>query len=46
MKTLIEKIDLKTLLILGLIIVILLMRMCDGEGESKKNIIKVINNVC
>lgn len=33
--------DLKTLLILGLIIVILLMRMCDGGNENDKKIVKI-----
>lgn len=41
MKTILEKIDLKTLLIIGLIVVIFLMRMCDGESEKDKKIIKV-----
>lgn len=41
MKTILEKLDLKTLLILGLIIVILFMRMCDGDSTETNN--KIIN---
>lgn len=33
--------DLKTLLIVGLIIVILMMRMCDGGNENDKKIVKI-----
>lgn len=33
--------DLKTLLIIGLIVVILLMRMCDGETDNEKKIVKI-----
>ena len=37
-----KKIDLKTLLIIGLIVVILLMRMCDGSGEvDNKKVVKI-----
>lgn len=32
----IKKLDLKTLLIIGLIVVILLMRACSGDGDSTK----------
>lgn len=41
MKKILKKLDLKTLLIMGLIIVILLMRMCEGNGEENKKIIKI-----
>jgi hypothetical protein len=36
-----KKIDLKTILILGLVIVILLMRSCDGGGDKPKDIVKI-----
>lgn len=32
----IKKLDLKTLLIIGLVVVILLMRACSGDGDSSK----------
>lgn len=41
MNELIKKIDLKTLLIVGLVVVILLMRMCEGDGDSDKKIVKI-----
>ena len=41
MKKIFEYIDLKTLLIVGLVIVILFMRMCEGNGEEGKNIVKI-----
>jgi len=42
MKTILEKIDLKTILIIGLIVVIFLMRMCEGNGEEDgKKIVKI-----
>ena len=31
----------KEILIIGLIVVILLMRACSGDGESPKNLVKV-----
>lgn len=36
-----KKLDLKTILILGLIIVIILMRSCDGSGDKPKDIVKI-----
>ena len=42
MISLLKKLDLKTILIIGLIIVILLMRMCEGNGgEGEKKIVKI-----
>ena len=41
MKSILEKIDLKTLLIIGLIVVILFMRMCEGGSEGNKKIVKI-----
>jgi len=41
MKIILEKLDLKTILILGLIIVILFMRMCNGDSTETNN--KIIN---
>jgi len=41
MNELIKKFDLKTLLIIGLIIVIFLMRMCEGGSEGNKKIVKI-----
>jgi len=40
-KNIFDKMDLKTMLILGLIIVILFMRMCDGESDPNKKTIKI-----
>lgn len=41
MKKVLEYLDLKTILIIGLIIVILFMRMCDGSGEDDVNVVNV-----
>lgn len=42
MKNFLEKLDLKTILIIGLIVVILLMRMCEGDGgDGEKKIVKI-----
>lgn len=41
MNKFLEKLDLKTILIIGLIVVILLMRMCEGDSEGNKNTVKI-----